>query len=119
MADDYIATGLQPDDIDPEGTDVYGMLPLIAEIPDDDRDEDDEDEADREDRPSYPIYPQAFPQAMYQFPRPPVSASGKDDDDSDEEPPLISPSSIEITVPKGTELTDDPDAYEALIDNRG
>jgi hypothetical protein len=116
MADDYIATGLQPDDPDPEGTDVYGMLPLIAEVPDDEReDEDDYDDAEREDRPSgrAPIYPQAYTQPS------PVTSSGADDDNSDEEPPLISPSSIEITVPKGTELTDDPDAYEALIDNRG
>ena len=116
MADDYIATGLQPDDPDPEGVDAYGMLPLIAEIPDDDRDEDDEDEADREDRPSYPIYPQAFPQAMYQFPRPPVSASGKDNDDSDEEPPLVSPSSIEITVPKGPDPKQWP--YDFDVDPR-
>jgi len=104
MADDYIATGLQPDDIDPKGTDVYGMLPLFAEIPDADHDDDD-DEAEREDRPG----------GRTPFP---VTASGKDDDDSDEEPPLVSPSSIEITVPKGTEFTDDPNAYEALIDNR-
>jgi hypothetical protein len=53
MANDLISTALM-DDPDPDGTDVYGMIPLIAELPGDDDDEEDEyDEsgADEEDRP--------------------------------------------------------------------
>ncbi len=36
------------------------------------------------------------------------------DDDEQELPPLIAPSSIEVDVPEGTELTDDDEAFQAL-----
>jgi hypothetical protein len=93
--DDLMATGLQNDDIDPDGTDIDGMLPLIAEVLDDDRDDDD-DERDGRDSRSY--------------------SSGADE----EEPPLIAPSSIEVEFPAGSGLPDDDgDAYEALTARDG
>ena len=50
MANNLISTALI-DDPDPDGTDVYGMIPLIAELPDDENEDEDEgDERDGRDR---------------------------------------------------------------------
>jgi hypothetical protein len=92
MANELISTALL-DDPDPEGCDVYGVLPLVSEIVDDDE-EDEEDAADREDRGHRPSA---------------MGAKGRGDDEGDEEPPLIDPTYLEIDVPPGTELPDDDD----------
>ena len=89
MARGLISTGLI-DDPDPDGTDVYGMIPLIAEIPEDDEDEDEDRDYDE---------------------------SGADDEDH---PPLIEASSLEVDLPEGQELPNDDDpAFEELTSRGG
>ena len=83
MASDLFSTNLY-DDPDPDGTDVYGMIPLVAEV--EEPDEDDRNERDDE--------------------------SGADDDD--DMPPTIEASSIAVEVPEGTTFEDDDDAFQAL-----
>jgi hypothetical protein len=77
------------DDPDPEGVDVYGMIPLISELEDDDDDSDSDDDS---------------------------GASKSEDDDGDkEEAPIVEASSMEVEVPEGEELPDDDDdAFYAL-----
>jgi len=87
-ADDLISTNSY-DDPDPDGTDVYGMIPLVAELEPDDEDEDNRD--DRNDRDDN---------------------SGADD--NDELSPEIAASSLEVDVPEGTTFEDDDDAFQAL-----
>ena len=89
MANNLISTALI-DDPDPDGTDVYGMIPLIAELPEE---EDEDDERDERDERHY-------------------DESGADEEDH---PPVIEASSIEIELPKGKKLPDDDDeAFEEL-----
>ena len=84
LDDDLISTNAY-DDPDPDGTDVYGMIPLLAEVEPDDEDEDDRDDSD--------------------------DNSGADDDELS---PEISASSLEVDVPEGTTFEDDDDAFQAL-----
>lgn len=112
MSNELISTALI-DDPDPEGCDVYGMLPLISEIVDDEDDEDDEESrADAEDRRQ--LAPMGPPSP---FPPRATSMGAKDKRGDEEEPPLVEPSSVEIDVPPGTELPDDDDdAFSALTE---
>ena len=90
MASDLISTALI-DDPDPDGTDVYGMIPLVAELPEEDDDNDDRSDG--------------------------YDESGADDEDH---PPAIEASSLEIEVPKGQKLPDDDDeAFEELTEPGG
>ena len=94
MANNLISTALI-DDPDPDGTDVYGMIPLIAELPEE---EDEDDERDERDERHY-------------------DESGADEEDH---PPVIEASSIEIELPKGKKLPDDDDeAFEELTEPGG
>jgi hypothetical protein len=90
MANELISTALI-DDPDPDGTDVYGMIPLVAELP-----KEDDDNNDRSDG---------------------YDESGADDEDR---PPAIEASSLEIEMPRGQELPDDDDeAFEELTEPGG
>jgi hypothetical protein len=78
-------------DPDPDGTDKYGMLPLIMEMPDADEDDDSGSEK-----------------------------RGKGGDDGgDEDDALIEPSSIDVSVPAGTELPDEDDGAFSTLTARG
>jgi hypothetical protein len=87
LSDDLISTNAY-DDPDPNGTDVYGMIPLIAEV---EETEDDDQEDDRDD-----------------------DASGAEDEGDQGLPPTIEASSVEVDVPEGTTFEDDEDAFDAL-----
>jgi hypothetical protein len=104
MRSNLIATGLI-DDPDPEGVDNYGMLPLYAEI-EDDNDEPEEDQADREDRKEEKKKPMAAD-----------SLGAKGGESGDDEPEaLIQPSSFTVETDEDMEFTDDENAYDALTE---
>jgi hypothetical protein len=54
MTDDELFSTNSYDDPDPDGTDVYGMIPLLAEIEDDEDNHDDDSGADDEDDQELP-----------------------------------------------------------------
>lgn len=99
MQSNLIATGIQ-DDPDPEGVDLYGMLPLYAEI-EDDGEESEEEEAEREDKKD----------DKPGLKKTTSLGAGGDDDE-----PLVNPSSFSIEMPEDEEFTDDDNAYQALTE---
>ena len=101
MSDELISTTLF-DDPDPEGTDKYGMLPLIMEMLDEEPDE--EDRRDHSDGSGADK-------------RGGGGESGNQGEGSDE--PLIEPSSLEIELPEGEELPDEDDAAYLQLTERG
>jgi hypothetical protein len=104
MSDELFSTNSY-DDPDPEGTDVYGMIPLIALVEDSDDNDDDDDDEDR--RPEG-LRPEGLrPESQQPY------VSGADEGDQDLSP-MIEPSTIEIEVPEGTTFDDDDDAYQTL-----
>ena len=54
MSTELISTTLI-DDPDPDGTDVYGMIPLLAEVPEDEDENEDEDDTSGEDEELRPL----------------------------------------------------------------
>ena len=90
--DELVSTALF-DDPDPEGTDKYGMLPLVMEM--NEEESDDDSGADKGGR------------------------GGGEGGGGDDEEALIEPSSVDVEVPRGEELPDEDDGAFSTLTAHG